>query len=63
VTVRWRYLDASGESCGVSREFDTRGEAEAWLGESWSNVAAAGIQEVELVDGDRVVYRMGLREA
>ena len=62
MTVVWRYLDASGESCGTSREFPDRDDAERWLAESWQKLAASGIGEVELLDGGRSEYRMRLGE-
>jgi hypothetical protein len=61
VTARWRYLDASGESCGASREFNDQEEAEAWLSDEWVKLLAAGIREVELIDGGTASYRMDLR--
>jgi hypothetical protein len=60
VTYVWRYLDRSGMSCGASREFEDRDEAEAWLGQAWSKLSASGIGEVQLLEGDRDVYRMSL---
>jgi hypothetical protein len=60
--VRWRYLDASGAPSGSSDEFGDRESAEAWLGETWAELLDEGVEAVELVEGDRVRYRMGLRE-
>ena len=62
MTAHWRYIDGTGESCGTSREFVDRDEAEAWLGESWEKFAAGGIEQVELVDDGDVAYRMKLGE-
>lgn len=61
--VEWRYLDAEGRRVGGSDPFDDRGSAEAWMGEAWSDLLGRGVEEVELVDGSRTLYRMGLREA
>jgi hypothetical protein len=63
MSVVWRYLDPRGQACGSSREFAGRDEAEDWLGESWRRLLASGIESVELLEDDEVVYRMGLREA
>ena len=41
--------------------FDTREEAEAWLGESWADLLSSGAERVELMCEGRVVYEMGLR--
>ena len=59
----WRYLDASATEVGTSDPFDDREGAEAWLGESWAELLERGIEEVALTDGERTLYRMGLREA
>lgn len=61
----WRYLGAEGAGVGESDPFPDREAAEAWLGESWSDLLARGVEEVVLVDRDRdrTLYRMGLREA
>jgi hypothetical protein len=60
----WRYLDASGGQVGESGSFEEREAAEAWLGDTWSDLLQRGIEEVVLEDRDRgrTLYRMGLRE-
>jgi hypothetical protein len=63
VTAVWRYFDTSGVSCGTSREFTDRDDAEAWLGDSWQKLAASGIESVELIDRGDVAYRMELGES
>lgn len=41
--------------------FPTQSDAETWLGESWRDLLDAGVYQVSLMDGDRVVYAgMGL---
>lgn len=65
MTWAWRYYrDDAGESCGGSKGFDTREAAEAWLSETWTKLDAAGIREVELVEGgsNEPAYRMSLTE-
>jgi hypothetical protein len=59
----WRYLDAHGRDVGGSEPFDARERAEAWMGETWSELLGRGVEEVALVDRDRdrTLYRMGLR--
>jgi hypothetical protein len=61
VTARWRYLDEHGEACGQSRAFEDREEAEAWLTDSWPNLRASDIEEVELLEDGESTYRMSLR--
>lgn len=58
----WGYLDADGRDVGRSDPFPDREAAEAWLGESWSDLLGRGIERVALSEGDRELYRMGLRE-
>lgn len=62
---QWRYLDAAGAETGSSEPFEDREAAEAWMGDVWSELLANGIEEVALIDRERerMVYRMGLREA
>lgn len=62
---QWRYLDAAGAETGSSEPFEDREAAEAWMGDAWSELLANGIEEVALIDRERerMVYRMGLREA
>lgn len=33
-----------------------QGDAESWLGETWRELLAAGIDAVTLLEGDRIVY-------
>ncbi|MEX2459595.1 MAG: hypothetical protein WD770_11510 [Actinomycetota bacterium] len=58
----WRYLDDAGEERGRSEPFPDREAAEAWMGEAWEDLLAAGHAEVALHDDDRGtrIYRMGL---
>ncbi|MBA3248917.1 MAG: hypothetical protein H0T66_01080 [Geodermatophilaceae bacterium] len=59
----WRYEDEQG---GVvegpaAPGFDNRSDAESWLGETWRELGQAGVHQVTLLEGDRVVYGpMGL---
>jgi hypothetical protein len=63
MTARWRYLDAAGMEAGRSDEFTDREAAEAWLTERWAELVEAGVDAVELVDGDNAAFRMSLRPA
>jgi hypothetical protein len=58
----WRYLVRAVVTGESPVRFATRGEAEAWLGESWGDLAESGIDEVELIDErtGAVAYRMSL---
>jgi hypothetical protein len=64
----WLFLDAHGnpvESTSVpSTPFPTQSDAENYLGESWRELLAAGVEAVTLRENDTVVYGpMSLRAA
>ncbi|WP_316669982.1 hypothetical protein [uncultured Propionibacterium sp.] len=41
---------------GLGREFDTREDAESWLGESFEELADYGVSSVSLYEDDDLVY-------
>jgi hypothetical protein len=69
VTWSWRYQDAEGQDLPAApavapvESFATKGDAESWLGETWRDLLAAGVEQVVLVEGDRVEYAMPLTPA
>jgi len=57
----WRLEDASGAAVEVTGElagvrFASQGDAESWVGEIWADLAEAGVDQVTLVEHERVVY-------
>jgi hypothetical protein len=57
----WRLENAAGEEVGVDDEhtdqrFASQADAESWVGETWSELAAAGVDAVTLFEHDRQVY-------
>jgi hypothetical protein len=40
----------------ISRNFQTQGEAESWLGEFYPSLLAAGVRAVSLYEADWLVY-------
>lgn len=40
----------------VTSGFPSQSEAEAWVGESWRELLADGVDAVSLYEGDRLVY-------
>jgi len=67
MTWRWRYENANGDEVAnppLPREvFPSQADAESWLGENWHELLEAGIEQVALLDEDRVEYAaMSLRE-
>jgi hypothetical protein len=56
----WRYEKADGAaiSSGDLPEaiFASQGDAESWLGENWRGLLEAGVDQVTLLEGDRIEY-------
>jgi hypothetical protein len=57
----WRLHDASGVEARVPSEysdqrFASQADAESWVGEIWTELSAAGVASVTLVEHDRDVY-------
>ena len=62
IVFEWAYLDTDGNEIGRSSRFEDPEAAEDWISISWQDLAANGVEEVELYDHSRSrhVYRMGL---
>lgn len=57
----WRYESTDGTQVGSSPDFENRGDAETWLGESFDELLDDGVDQVVLVnDGSEVYGPMGL---
>jgi len=60
MTFTWR-LEAS-DGALVTRpepdgeQFPSQADAESWVGEAWPDLLADGVDQVSLLEGDRVVY-------
>ena len=57
----WRLEDAAGDEVPVEGEFAgqrfaSQADAESWVGEFWSELAAEGVAAVTLFEIDRRVY-------
>lgn len=65
VAHRWRYESSDGTPVsGPEVDFAGAAEAEEWFGAHWEDLAADGVQQVVLLDGEDVVYGpMGLDPA
>ena len=48
--------DETSRELGLEVEFDSQGEAEAWLTASYAELADAGVHAVALYESDRLVY-------
>ncbi len=51
----WTWAYDGGDDAG-SAVFPTRADAEAWLGESWQELAGAGVRGVTLRENGVPVY-------
>ncbi|QDP97675.1 hypothetical protein FOE78_18740 [Microlunatus elymi] len=47
-------IDTAG--LGLDQHFTAQGDAESWLGESYPDLMAAGVESVSLYEEDRLVY-------
>ena len=58
MTWSWRMESGDGSTIeGVTGErFPSQADAESWIGESWRQLLDGGVDQVTLVEGDRVVY-------
>lgn len=57
----WQFEKADGTNVGASEAFESRSDAESWVGESFEDLLHEGIDQVVLFEGDRAVYGpMGL---
>jgi hypothetical protein len=58
----WRYEDADGREVGgpEGEDFGSQSDAETWLGQTWRELAEAGVVQVTLRDGDTSTYTMSL---
>ena len=57
----WVLHDEDGALMRTTQPFDSRDEAEAWMGSAWSELLEEGAESVSLVEGDETLYEMGLR--
>lgn len=54
-------LEDLGET-GIADTFETRDEAEAWLGANFQELTDLGVEAVTLLDGETEVYTMSLSD-
>jgi hypothetical protein len=52
----WTLENSLGEVVGRSEEFESRGDAESWVGEEFGELLAQGIDQVRLFEGETEVY-------
>jgi hypothetical protein len=61
-SYRWVVLGADGAELRVTEEFESKEEAEAWMGAHWSELLDEGGLSVRLEADEASVYDMGLTE-
>jgi len=57
----WRLEDAEGQEVQAGdghaeQRFASQADAESWVGEIWAELVEAGVDQVTLLEHDRVVY-------
>ncbi len=55
----WRLETSDGtavDAPGVPQSFPSQADAETWLGESWRDLLAGGVDQVTLLEDGRAVY-------
>jgi hypothetical protein len=62
MAFHWRFTpsDATPSDPPAPSSFPSQSDAESWLGESWRELSAAGVDSVTLVDGQDTLYQMPL---
>ncbi len=52
----WTLETAAGDVIRRSEEFESRGDAESWIGEAFGELLTDGVDQVRLFDRDVEVY-------
>lgn len=52
----WTFEKGDNTVVGRSEEFDSRGDAESWVGEAFGDLTQDGVDQVRLFDGDKEIY-------
>ncbi len=52
----WNFEKADGAVVGTSEEFESRSDAESWVGEVFADLAGDGIDQVRLFEGTKEIY-------
>jgi hypothetical protein len=56
MTWTWTLETADGEVTGRSETFESRGDAESWVGEAFGELLEQGVDQVRLFDGEAEIY-------
>lgn len=52
----WQFEKEDGSNVGASQEFESRSEAESWVGESFGGLLDDGVEQVRLFDDGVEIY-------
>lgn len=55
-TWRFEAADGSALSSPQAPTFPTQGDAESWIGEQWRELLDSGVEQVSLLEAERVAY-------
>lgn len=56
MTWTWAFESSTGDVIGRSDVFESRSDAESWVGEEFGELVEQGIDQVRLFDGETEVY-------
>ncbi|MET0449261.1 MAG: hypothetical protein ABW004_12685 [Aeromicrobium sp.] len=56
MTWTWAFETSAGDVIGRSELFESRGDAESWVGEAFGDLLEQGIDQVRLFDGETEIY-------
>lgn len=52
----WSLETAAGDVVRRSEPFESRGDAESWIGEEFGELVSDGVDQVRLFDGETEIY-------
>ncbi|MET1039211.1 MAG: hypothetical protein ABW075_13135 [Aeromicrobium sp.] len=56
MTWTWAFENSAGDVTGRSDVFESRGDAESWVGEAFGDLLEQGVDQVRLFDGEAEIY-------
>lgn len=56
MTWTWTFESSAGTVVGRSEVFESRADAESWVGEAFGELVEDGVDQVRLFDGDKEIY-------
>ncbi|HYI46318.1 MAG TPA: hypothetical protein VE174_12745 [Actinomycetota bacterium] len=59
----WVLNNADGAALRSTDPFESKEDAEAWMGEHWAELLDEGAETVSLMSDEHALYEMGLRES